>query len=146
MSEIRENNMLHPPQLVADGQVDRVVAVPQQISPPGTDDIQILFAVDVIEPYPFGMINDNRRQLLIIFHLRAGMPDVFQIRLLRGQVTAKFKILHILFFPYSYNEASTPASISNSAAFSCITARTGTPVISVTMRRLSSSMRSPGWK
>ena len=104
--------------------------------------------MNVIEPYSFGMIDDNRRKLLIIFHLRARMPDVFQIRLLRGQVTAKFKILHILFdfVPYSYSEASTPASISNSAAFSCITAKTGTPVISVTMHRLSSSMISPGWK
>ena len=75
MTEICEDDMLQLVELFLDGRIDVGIAVSKKIRPPGADDIKIFVAVHVVEPDSLAVVNDDRRQCLIILHLRAWMPD-----------------------------------------------------------------------
>ena len=79
MREIRKNHMLQLINLRLHRRIDGLIAMSEQIAPPRAHDIQITLAVHIIKPYTLAMINDHRRQLLIILHLCTGMPYIFQI-------------------------------------------------------------------
>jgi hypothetical protein len=47
----------------------------KQINPPGTDGIYITPSLEVFQPYSFSTADRDKRQLLMVFHLGARMPE-----------------------------------------------------------------------
>ena len=82
--EIGEDDMFERVKLLLDRTVNVRVAVPEEIRPPRAHNVEIFLPVNIVQPYPFAARHDDGRQLLIILHLRAGMPDVREIPLLHG--------------------------------------------------------------
>ena len=79
--EIRKDDVLEAVELLLDGLVDLGIAMAEQVRPPRTHDVEVLLAVDVIEPRAFRMVNDHRRQRLVVLHLRTRMPDMREVAL-----------------------------------------------------------------
>src|SRR5205809_290445 len=79
MREAGEDDVLQFIQLIAHGGVDTRVAMTKQVDPPGTDAVQVPPAVKVLQPGTLGAADGYRRQLLVVLHLRARVPDVRQI-------------------------------------------------------------------
>ena len=61
--------------------LDARVIVAEQVDPPGTDAIQVAFAVHVVQPDAFAALDGHQRQGLVAFHLRAGVPYGMQAAL-----------------------------------------------------------------
>jgi hypothetical protein len=63
----------------------------EEIDPPGTDRIQIAVAVKIFQPNTLPFFDGNNREILVVFHLCAGMPQ-------NGEVTmGKNLIVHAKF-------------------------------------------------
>ena len=63
------------------GDVDPVAGMAEDVDPPGTDRIQVSLAVEILQPDAFAAADRNQRQLLVIFHLGAGMPEYGKVAL-----------------------------------------------------------------
>jgi hypothetical protein len=59
--------------------IDVRVAMPQQIAPPRTNDINVCFAVHAKKPRSFAAVNNHRGQRFVVFHLGTGMPNMPQV-------------------------------------------------------------------
>ena len=77
-------------QLRLNGFVDTRIGMAEQIHPPGADGIKVTLTVEVFQPHPLTAANGYQRQLLVIFHLSAGMPQHRQIAL------DKLVVIHVL--------------------------------------------------
>ena len=77
MGEIGKDDVFQLVELVFDGVIDFVVAVAEEIAPPGTDDVDVFFAFCVIEIAAFAVVDDDGREDFGVFHLLSRMPDVF---------------------------------------------------------------------
>ena len=77
VGKVGENDVFQFVELVFDGGVNFIVAVAEEIAPPGTDDIDVFFPVYVLEITAFAVVDDDWREDFGIFHLLGGMPDVF---------------------------------------------------------------------
>ena len=82
MGEIRKDDVLEPPQLRRNPRIDLLVRMSEEIRPPRTDNIEIALAVHIVEPCPLCVVDHHRRQLFIVLHLRARVPDMAQVTLL----------------------------------------------------------------
>ncbi|MNF63687.1 hypothetical protein D3C84_453950 [compost metagenome] len=81
VAESGENHMLQLIDLVLDALVDPRVGMAEDVDPPGADRIEITFAFEVFEPDAFAALDRDQRQLFVIFHLGAGMPQNREIAL-----------------------------------------------------------------
>ena len=77
--EAGEDHVLQPIELRAHRGVDARVGVAEQVHPPGADGIEVALAVEILEPDAFAAPDRDQRQLLVVLHLRARMPDVREI-------------------------------------------------------------------
>ena len=73
--------MLQPVQLRLNRFVDSGIGMTEQVDPPGADGIEITPAVEVFQPHALAAANGDQRQLLMVFHLGAGMPQYGQVAL-----------------------------------------------------------------
>jgi hypothetical protein len=53
--------------------------MPEEIDPPGADGVEITFAVEILEPDTVAGAQRDHRHRLVVFHLRARVPDVREI-------------------------------------------------------------------
>ena len=67
--------------LRGDGGADARMGVAEEIDPPRADGVEVAFAVEVLEPHPAAAADGNRRQVLVVAHLRARVPQHAQIAL-----------------------------------------------------------------
>ena len=75
MCEASQHHMLQRLKLVAQRRVDARIAMPKQIHPPGTDRVQIAVAIVIMQPYARTARDRHQRKTLVMFHLRARMPN-----------------------------------------------------------------------
>ncbi|MNQ72515.1 hypothetical protein D3C85_872230 [compost metagenome] len=81
MAEASEDHMFQLIHLVLDPLVDPRVGMAEDVDPPGADRIEITFAFEVFEPHAFAALDRDQRQLFVVFHLGAGMPQNREIAL-----------------------------------------------------------------
>ncbi|MNV27987.1 hypothetical protein D3C71_1191580 [compost metagenome] len=81
MTEAGQDHMFELVDLVLDALVDPRVGVSEHIDPPGADRIEVAFAFEVFQPHAFPALDRDQRQLFVIFHLGAGMPQHGEIAL-----------------------------------------------------------------
>ncbi len=74
VGEARQDYVLEPAELVGQCSVDPWVGVSEKIDPPGTDRVEVAVAVEVIQPHSIAARDRHQRHLLVMLHLRAGMP------------------------------------------------------------------------
>src|SRR6516162_8536644 len=86
MGEAREDHLLELLELRGDGGVDAWIGVAEEIHPPGADRVQVAVTREILEPNAEAAPDGNRRQLLVIFHLRARVPHVGKIPYYVGSV------------------------------------------------------------
>jgi hypothetical protein len=67
--------------LILDALVDARVGVAEHVDPPGTDCVEVALAFEVFEPDAFAALDRDQRQLFVVFHLGAGMPQHREIAL-----------------------------------------------------------------
>ena len=79
IGKIRENNVFQAVNLLFDRLIDDRIAMAKEIAPPRADDVEIFFAVDIVQPYALRPFDDHGRQFLVILHLRRRVPDILQI-------------------------------------------------------------------
>ena len=84
VGKVGKDDMLERINLLLDRAINVGVAVPEEVCPPRAHNIEILLPVNVLQPYACAALYNDGRQLLIVLHLRAGMPDVREIPLLHG--------------------------------------------------------------
>src|SRR5690606_16566958 len=89
MAEAGQHHMLKLVQLVLDALIDAGIGVTEHIDPPGADGIDVALAVEVFEPDAFTAADGNQRQLLVILHLCAGMPEYGEVALHPAVVQAQ---------------------------------------------------------
>jgi hypothetical protein len=53
--------------------------VPEQVNPPGGNDIHIPLPILIHKVYPLPFFNMERRYRLVVLHLSARMPDIFEV-------------------------------------------------------------------
>jgi len=73
--EAGQHRMLERVELRAQRGVDVRVAVAEEIHPPRADAVEQAPPVRVDQPRPFAAHDRHERQRLVLFHLRAGVPD-----------------------------------------------------------------------
>lgn len=81
VAETGENHVLELVDLVLDALVDAWVGVAEHIDPPAADGIQVTLAIEVLEPYAFAVLDRDQWQLLMVFHLGAGVPQDLEVTL-----------------------------------------------------------------
>lgn len=81
VAETGEDHVFQLIHLVLDALVDARVGVAEHIDPPGTDGIEVALAFEVFQPYAFATFDRDQRQLLVVFHLGAGMPQHREVAL-----------------------------------------------------------------
>ena len=80
MGEARKNHVLELIDLRMQRGIEPGVGMAEQVDPPGADGIQVALALEVFQPHALAAADRNQRQvLLVILHLRAGMPDVREV-------------------------------------------------------------------
>ena len=75
VGEAGEHHVLEAVQLLADPRVDPRIGVAEHVDPPGTDRVEVALAFEVFEPDAFAALDRDQRQLFVVFHLGAGVPD-----------------------------------------------------------------------
>jgi hypothetical protein len=75
MSQAGQHDVLELCELVDDGGIDCRVSVPEQVDPPGADCVEIAVTVEIVQPGAAAARDRNQRRRLVLFHLRARMPD-----------------------------------------------------------------------
>ena len=81
MAEAGEDHVFQLVDLVLDALVDTRVGVAEYVDPPGTDGVEVALAFEVFQPYAFTAFDGHQRQLLVVFHLGAGMPQHREVAL-----------------------------------------------------------------
>ena len=51
------------------------IGVTEQVNPPGANGVEISLALEIFQPYALAAANGNQRQLLMVLHLCARMPQ-----------------------------------------------------------------------
>ena len=75
VGEAGEHHVLELGELRGQRRVDPRVGVAEQVDPPRSDRIEVAAPVVVVEPGPGRARDRDRRRLLVLLHLRAGVPD-----------------------------------------------------------------------
>ena len=75
MAETGEDHVFELIDLILDALVDARVGMAEHIDPPGADGIEVALAFEVFQPDTFAALDRDQRQLFVIFHLGAGMPQ-----------------------------------------------------------------------
>src|SRR5690606_3159476 len=75
VAEPGEHHMFKLVELVLDALIDSRIGVTEYIDPPGAHRIDIAFTVEILEPHAFAAPDGYQRQLLVVLHLRAGVPE-----------------------------------------------------------------------
>ncbi|CDF93468.1 hypothetical protein BN844_4270 [Pseudomonas sp. SHC52] len=81
MAEAGEDHMLQLVDLVLDPLVDARVGMAEHVDPPGADGVEVALAFEVFQPHAFTALDRDQRQLFVIFHLGAGMPQHREVAL-----------------------------------------------------------------
>jgi len=81
MTEAGQHHVLELVDLILDALIDARIGMAEDVDPPGTDRIQVSLAVEILQPDAFAAADRNQRQLLVIFHLGAGMPEYGKVAL-----------------------------------------------------------------
>ena len=81
MAETGEDHVFELIDLILDALVDARVGMAEHIDPPGADRIEVALAFEVFQPDAFTALDRDQRQLFVIFHLGAGMPQHREIAL-----------------------------------------------------------------
>src|SRR5207302_6080605 len=79
VGEACEDHLLELLELRAHRGVDAGIRVPEVIHPPGADGIKVALALVILEPRALAAAHGDRRQLLVVLHLRARMPHVREV-------------------------------------------------------------------
>ncbi|MNQ94036.1 hypothetical protein D3C85_1095350 [compost metagenome] len=75
MAESGQDHVFELVDLVLDALVDARVGMPEHIDPPGADGIEVALAFKILQPDAFAALDRDQRQLLMVFHLGAGVPQ-----------------------------------------------------------------------
>jgi len=75
VAEVAEDAVSHLLRLTAEGLVEVLVAVAEEVDPPGGDGVETAPPLDVVEPDAPAAVDDKGRVGLVVFHLRTGVPD-----------------------------------------------------------------------
>jgi hypothetical protein len=81
MREAREHHMVEPFQLVGNGGLQMRVAMAEEVNPPRADGVEIALTLVVVEPDTLRTCDGQRRQRLVLLHLRARVPHGAQAAL-----------------------------------------------------------------
>ncbi len=81
MAETGENHVLQLIDLILDALVDPRVGVAEHVDPPRADCVEVALAFEIFEPDAFAALDRDQRQLFVVFHLGAGMPQHREIAL-----------------------------------------------------------------
>ena len=81
MAEAGENHMLQLIDLILDALIDPRVGVAKHVDPPGADRVDVALAIEVLEPHAFATFDRYQRQLFVVLHLRARVPEHLQVTL-----------------------------------------------------------------
>ena len=73
--------MLQLIDLILDALIDTRVGVPEHVDPPGADGVQVTLAFEVFKPHTFAPLDRDQRQVLVVFHLGAGVPQDLEVTL-----------------------------------------------------------------
>ncbi len=91
MTETGKNHVFQLVDLILDALVDARVGVSENVDPPGTDSVQITLALEVFKPYAFTTLDRYQRQIFVVFHLGAGVPQDLQVTLHPLVIEAHFQ-------------------------------------------------------
>jgi len=81
MAEAGQHHVLELVELILDALVDARIGVAEHVDPPGADGIDITLAIEILEPDAFAAPDGDQRQLLVVFHLGAGVPENREVAL-----------------------------------------------------------------
>lgn len=81
MAKAGEDHMFQLIDLILDALVDARVGMTEHVHPPGTHRVEVAFAFEIFQPHAFTALDRDQRQLFVIFHLGAGMPQYREIAL-----------------------------------------------------------------
>ena len=65
--------------LLLQGGAYLIIAVAENVAPPGADDVYIFLSIHIIKFNSLRMIDDYRREIFIVLHLRSWMPNMRQV-------------------------------------------------------------------
>ncbi|RMU89864.1 hypothetical protein ALP20_05453, partial [Pseudomonas coronafaciens pv. coronafaciens] len=91
MAETGQNHVLQLVDLILDALVDARVGMPEHVHPPRADSIQVALAFKVFEPYAFTTLDRYQRQIFVVFHLGAGVPQDLEVTLHPLVIEAHFQ-------------------------------------------------------
>ncbi|MNF44326.1 hypothetical protein D3C84_254330 [compost metagenome] len=81
MAEASQNHVLQLIDLILDALIDARVGVAKHVDPPRADGVEVALAFEVFEPDAFAALDRDQRQLFVVFHLGAGMPQHREVAL-----------------------------------------------------------------
>jgi hypothetical protein len=87
VGEACEDDVLELLELRGNGRIDTRICMPEEVYPPGAHRIQIAAPRKILEPHAAAAAYRHERQVFVILHLRARVPDMRQIACDVGRVT-----------------------------------------------------------
>ncbi|KPW99466.1 hypothetical protein ALO79_200021 [Pseudomonas syringae pv. castaneae] len=81
VAETGEDHMLQLVDLVLDSLVDAWVGMAEYVDPPGADGVEVALAFKIFQPDALTALDGDQRQLFVVFHLGAGMPQHCEVAL-----------------------------------------------------------------
>ena len=81
VAEAGQNHMFQLVDLVLDTLVDARVGMAEHVDPPAAHRVQVALAFEVLQPHAFAALDRDQRQLLVVFHLGAGVPQDLEVTL-----------------------------------------------------------------
>ena len=75
MAEAGQHHVLELVELGLDPRADARIGMAEHVDPPGADRIQVALAVEVLQPDALAAADRDQWQLLVILHLRTGVPE-----------------------------------------------------------------------
>ncbi|MNP01047.1 hypothetical protein D3C76_928490 [compost metagenome] len=81
VAEAGQDHVFQLVDLVLDALVDARVGMAKHVDPPTAHGVQVAFAFEVFQPHAFTALDRDQRQLLVVFHLGAGVPQDLKVTL-----------------------------------------------------------------
>ncbi len=81
MAEAGEHHVLELVDLVLDALIDARIGMAENVDPPGAHRVQVALAVEVLQPHAFTAADGDQRQLFVVLHLGAGVPEYGEVAL-----------------------------------------------------------------